>query len=206
MRVERIDDIPLICHELAELQIANLINSHFPVHGNWQGSSLGTLCCVFLTYALSESDHRLSHVEEWVSGREQVLGHGLGNLALNRLDCTDDRLGKLLDYLSNDACYASFERDLNKNIISVYSLVNDDISSKTVHLDATIAQSFKDPSDGSGLFSMSYAKHRRKDLAQLKVMLSTLGSFGMPLCGGCQRCCFGRCAVFTDGRTGRKNT
>jgi len=49
-------------------------------------------------------------------------------------------------------------------------------------LDATIAQSFKDPSDGSGLLSMGYAKHRRKDLAQLKVMLSTLGSFGMPLC------------------------
>ncbi len=45
--------------------------------------------------------------------------------------------------------------------------------------DATIAQSFKDPSD---LFSMGYAKHRRKDLAQLKIMLSTIGSFGMPLC------------------------
>lgn len=179
MQVERIDDIPLICSELKALQIADLLDKHFAVHGNWQGASLGTLCSVFLTYVLSESDHRLSHVEDWYTSLEQVLRYSLASPTLARLDCTDDRLGSMLDYLSDDAQYASFEQDLNRHIVSVYRLVTEDIESKTVHLDATIAQSFKDPSD---LFSIGYAKHRRADLAQVKIMLSTIGRFGMPLC------------------------
>ena len=179
MQVERIDDIPLICNELNSIQIASLINKHFPVHGNWQGTSIGTLCSVFLAYVLSESDHRLSHVEDWYSSLENVLRYSLSSPELSRLDCTDDRLGQMLDYLSDDGRYECFEKDLNKDIISVYSLLSDSIESKTIHVDATIGQSFKEP---SSLFSMGYAKHRRKDLAQLKVMLSTIGSFGMPLC------------------------
>jgi transposase len=179
MQVERIDDIPIICNELKSLQIANLINSHFPVHGNRQGTSLGTLCCGFLTYIISESDHRLSRVEDWYTHLEYVLKYGLDDTDLSRLDFTDDRLGSMLDYMSDDTCYESFEKALNQDIISVYSLVGEDIGRKTIHLDATIAQSFRDP---SGLFSIGYAKHRRKDLPQIKAMLGTLGSFGMPLC------------------------
>ena len=179
MQVERIDDIPIICNELNNLQIAELINSHFPAHGNRQGTSLGTLCCAFLTYIISESDHRISHVEDWYMHLEQVLKYGLNDSDLTRLDFTDDRLGSLLDYISEDNDYESFEKSVNQRVISVYSLVNDSIESKTVHIDATIAQSFKEPSD---LFSIGYAKHRRKDLPQLKTMLGTLGSFGMPLC------------------------
>ena len=179
MRVERIDDIPIICAELNKLEIAALINRHFPAHGNRQGTSLGILCSAFLTYIISESDHRLSHVEDWYTNLEQTLKFCLGSPDLTRLDFTDDRLGSLLDYMSDDAGYESFEKELNQGIISVYSLVNDNIESKTIHLDATIAQSFKEPSD---LFSIGYAKHRRKDLPQLKTMLGTLGSFGMPLC------------------------
>ncbi len=179
MRVERVDDIPIICAELKHLDLSALVNSHFPTHGNRQGTSLGTLCCAFLTYIISESDHRLSHVEDWYSNLEQTLKYCLSTPDLSRLDFTDDRLGSLLDYMSDDARYASFEKDLNQSIISVYSLVKDNIESKTVHLDATIAQSFKEPSE---LFSLGYAKHRRKDLPQLKIMLGTLGCFGMPLC------------------------
>ena len=183
MQVERIDDIPIICHELQTLGIAELINTHFRVHGNWQGSSLGTLCCVFLSYILSESDHRLSHVEEWYKSLEHSLGYFLDCPTLDRLDCTDDRLGLLLDYISDDESYLGFEKALNQQVLSVYSLNidpdRDNLSDKTVHLDATIAQSFK---ESSALFSIGYAKHRRPDLAQLKVMLSTLGSLGFPLC------------------------
>ena len=179
MQVERIDDIPLICSELNKLQIAEIMNRHFPVHGNWQGASIGTLCCVFLSYILSESDHRLSHVEDWYVSLQHVLGHCLVSPELDRLDCTDDRLGQLLDYMSDDDKYVGFEKELNEHIITVYSLVGDSLADKTIHLDATIAQSFKDPSD---LFSIGYAKQRRHDLTQLKVMLGTLGVLGLPLC------------------------
>lgn len=179
MKVERIDDIPIIFSKLGALEVENLINTHFPVHGNRQGCSLGTLCCVFLAYIVSESDHRLSHVEDWYMSLEQAIGYCTGHADLSRLDFTDDRLGSLLDYFSDDACYAAFEASLNQHIVSVYRLDKPNIDSKTVHLDATIGQSYKSPSD---LFSMGYAKHRRKDLPQFKAMLSTLGTFGMPLC------------------------
>lgn len=182
MKVERLDDIPIIFSKLCALDIEHLINTHFPVHGNRHGCSLGTLCCVFLAYIVSESDHRLSHVEDWYVRLEQAIGYCTSQSDLSRLDFTDDRLGSLLDYLSDDACYRSFEESLNRHIVSVYCL-NDldspDIMRKTVHLDATIGQSYKDP---SSLFSMGYAKHRRKDLPQFKAMLSTLGTFGLPLC------------------------
>ena len=176
MQVERIDDIPLICNELKTLEIGNLINSHFPVHGNWQGASIGTLSCVFLSYIMSQSDHRLSHVEDWYSSLETIINHCLESPTLTRLDCTDDRLGSLLDYLSDDACYEGFERALNQHIIRVYSLESE---APVIHLDATIAQSYKSVSD---LFSIGYAKHRHKDLPQVKVMLSTLDPLGMALC------------------------
>jgi transposase len=179
MQVERIDDIPVIWNQLESLEISNLVNAHFPVHGNRQGASLGTLCCVFLTYILSESDHRLSHVEDWYSTLANTLGYLTKNTSLNRLDFTDDRLGSLLDAFSDDTHYESFETASNRHIISVYSLNKDTIEDKTVHLDATIAQSFKESSD---LFSIGYAKHRRKDLVQVKTMLSCVGGLSMPLC------------------------
>jgi transposase len=179
MKVERIDDIPIIFSKLCTLEIENLINTHFPVHGNRQGCNLGTLCCVFLAYIISESDHRLSHVEDWYARLSHTIGYCTGHCDLNRLDFTDDRLGTLLDYLSDDACYMAFEASLNRHIVSVYCLDSPDIGSKTIHLDATIGQSYKAP---SSLFSIGYAKHRRKDLPQFKAMLSTLGTFGLPLC------------------------
>jgi transposase len=128
---------------------------------------------------VSESDHRLSHVEDWYVSLERIIGYCTGQSDLSRLDFTDDRLGLLLDSLSDDACYTAFEESLNRHIVSVYCLNGPDIGSKTVHVDATIGQSYKDP---SSLFSIGYAKHRRKDLPQFKAMLGTLGAFGMPLC------------------------
>ena len=176
MQVERIDDVPLICSELKILELSRLITEHFPVHGNWQGSSIGDLSCVFLTYILSESDHRLSHVEDWFMSLQHVLRYSLGSPNLVRLDCTDDRLESLLDYMSDDSCYRVFEKALNQQIISVYQL-EDELS--VIHLDATIAQSYRDP---NGSFAMGYAKQRHASLPQIKVMLGTLSPLGMPLC------------------------
>ena len=179
MQVERIDDIPVIWDKLDSLEISNLVDTHFPVHGNRQGASLGSLTCVFLTYILSQSDHRLSHVEDWYSTLENSFRYLTKNDSLNRLDFTDDRLGLLLDAFSEDTHYEAFEESLNRHIVSVYCLNKDTLNDKTVHLDATIAQSFKESSD---LFSMGYSKHRRPDLVQIKTMLSTIGGLGMPLC------------------------
>ena len=181
MKVERLDDLPLLGAVLKELKIAQTIDKHFVAHGNWSGASLGTLGSVFLLYALSESDHRLSHVQEWAAERELGLRHILDCPTFTHLDCTDDRLAALLDYFSHDTRYREFETALNQHTLSVYSLapVEGDLSSNVVHLDATIAQRFSDTTD---LFTMGYAKHRRADLPQIKVMLSTFSTLGLPLC------------------------
>jgi hypothetical protein len=39
-RTERVDDIPLLLAQMEKMNIAALLDKHFPVHGNWQGLSL----------------------------------------------------------------------------------------------------------------------------------------------------------------------
>ena len=181
MKVERIDDLPLLAAVLRKLKIAEKIDAHFITHGNWRGASLGTVGCAFLLYMLSESDHRLSHMQEWVAEREVSLRQILDCPTFTQLDCTDDRLAAFLDYFSHDSRYQQFEIAVNRHTISVYSLAPTagDLSANAIHLDATIAQSYKDTTD---LFTMGYAKHRRADLPQIKIMLSTLSTLGLPLC------------------------
>ena len=38
---ERVDDIPVLLAQLEKMQVAPLLDAHFPTHGNWQGLSLG---------------------------------------------------------------------------------------------------------------------------------------------------------------------
>lgn len=63
--IERIDDIPLLLAQMKTLQLAELLDKAFPMHGNWQGLSLGNIVQVWLAYILNEGDHRLNHVESW---------------------------------------------------------------------------------------------------------------------------------------------
>ena len=65
---ERVDDIPLLLAQMEKMQVANLLDNHFPTHGNWQGLSLGQVVVVWLAYILSEGDHRLNQVQHWVGG------------------------------------------------------------------------------------------------------------------------------------------
>jgi len=37
MITERVDDIPLLLTELQKSSLTELLNEHFPDHGNWQG-------------------------------------------------------------------------------------------------------------------------------------------------------------------------
>ena len=58
---ERVDDIPVLLAQLEKMQVAPLLDAHFPTHGNWQGLSLGQVASGWLTFILSEANHRLSH-------------------------------------------------------------------------------------------------------------------------------------------------
>src|SRR5215203_1937726 len=70
---ERTDDIPVILAFLQQMRVAEVIDKHFPTHGHWTGLSLGQMLSVWLTFILSEGDHRLSHVEPWIAAHHQTL-------------------------------------------------------------------------------------------------------------------------------------
>ena len=65
LTVERIDDVPLLLAQLERMGLRELLDLHFPVHGNWLGLSLGWTATLWLTHLLSEGDHRLNQVEPW---------------------------------------------------------------------------------------------------------------------------------------------
>lgn len=75
---ERVDDIPLLLAQLDRMGLAPLLDAHFPVHGNRTGLSLGYVTAIWRAHILSQSDHRLSHVQLWAQQRLQTLGECTG--------------------------------------------------------------------------------------------------------------------------------
>ena len=57
---ERVDDLPVLLAQLDRLGVRPLLDEYFPTHGNWGGLSLGWVSVLWLTYILSEGDHRLN--------------------------------------------------------------------------------------------------------------------------------------------------
>jgi transposase len=60
-------------------------------HGNRAGLSVGWLTTVWLSYILSEADHRMSKVEPWAERQIQTLSALLPE-PVGVKDFTDDRL------------------------------------------------------------------------------------------------------------------
>jgi transposase len=171
---ERVDDIPVLLTQLERMGVKQLIDKHFPAHGNWEGESLGSVAIIWLTHILSQADHRLNHVQGWVAKRLETLKMFAGE-KLKELDLTDDRLQSLLRYLDRDENWKPFEAELSGNIIQVY-----DLNPETVRLDSTTASSYCGV-NSEGLFQFGHSKDRRPDLAQVKIMLSTLDPLGLPI-------------------------
>ena len=175
MKIERVDDIPLLISEMEKSKLSELLNTYFPAHGNWQGLDGGKVTVGFLTYILSCSDHKLSHVEPWAFERLETLRYCLSNNELTSKDFTDDRLGLLLDRYSNDELWMRFENTHNQQLINVYNL---DAAREPIRLDAMITQSYR---AATGDFQYGHSKQHRSDLPQLKTMVATLDPLVMPL-------------------------
>src|SRR5919202_341691 len=169
---ERTDDIPVIIAFLLKMRVAELIDTHFPTNGNWTGLSLGQMLVVWLTFIISEGDHRLYHVEPWVAAHQHTLSRSLPHEVLPR-DCTDDRLATGLDYLCVAENWAECECALNQTLIRVY-----DLRPKTIRVDPTTVSAYVTP---DGLFQLGHSKDHRPDLPQLKIALTTLDPLGLPL-------------------------
>lgn len=171
---ERVDDIPLLLAQLQRMGVQELLDQHFPTHGNWQGLSLGYVAVVWLSHILSQADHRLNPVQDWLEHHLETVGVSLDQ-DLRGLDLSDDRLEGLLRYLSKDSAWESFEQALSQRQLQVY-----DIRPQRVRLDSTSVSGFWSPQE-EGLFQRGHSKDHRPDLTQLKLMLATLDPLGLPI-------------------------
>ena len=131
---ERVDDIPLLLHQIQHLGLAQIIDNHLRPHGNRQGLTYGQLACVWLTHILSEADHRMNQVRGGAQARTQTL-QALLKQPLQETDCTDDRLADLLHALSDDEDWEALQIDLNRRTLAVYEL-----PTEVVRLDARLAK------------------------------------------------------------------
>jgi len=171
---ERVDDIPLLLHQMQRMELPTLIDTHFPAHGNWYGLSLGWVSPIWLSSILSQGDHRLSPVEPWVTNRLFTL-QTVNGQDVERLDFTDDRLQIVLRRLSDEARWAQFESGLNQHTVRVY-----DLSPERIHVDSTSASTYASVSEG-GLVQFGHRKDYRPDLPHVKVMQAVLDPLGMPV-------------------------
>ena len=129
--------------------IIELLDAHFPTHNNWDGLSLGWTTAIWLTHILSQADHRLNRVQDWVAKHIQTISSVTG-LNIRALDFSDDRLAIILRYINQDESWITYEQEQGKNLIRVY-----DLSTDIVRLDTTTASSHIEP---GGIFHTSIVK------------------------------------------------
>jgi transposase len=171
---ERVDDIPVLVASMSKMGLPSLLDEYFPVHGNWQGLSLGWTSGVWLAHILSEGDHRLNQVQAWAEKRLDSLCCCTGQ-PVEALAFSDDRLAGVLTMLSDDQRWTEFESALNQRTIRVY-----DLRPACVRVDSTSVSSYGVVS-AEGLLQFGHSKDHRPDLPQLKVMQAVLDPLGMPV-------------------------
>jgi len=176
-KIERVDNIPLILHWLMKMRIAEIIDSIFTPHGNWQGLSYGRLAVIFLTYIVHSLNHRLSRAESWVVKHKTVLETVTG-WTIGDKDATDDRLGTLVEALGeDDRKIREFQLKNGQNIIQAFEL-----KTKIARYDtSTFSVHHQPESSNKGILKNGHSKDRRPDLLQFKQGLGTLDPAGVPI-------------------------
>lgn len=174
IHTEQIDDIPLLFSFLQQMGIQETFDTYGNPHGNRQGLSIGWLITAWLSYIVSEWDHRMIEVESWAEKHIETLS-ALIPQAVNVKDFTDDRLADVLKWFSEDSVWEEAENHLSQHQVQVY-----DLDEEPIRLDSTTASVYHD-TEGNTLFRHGHSKDHRPDLPQLKVMLAALDPMGMPL-------------------------
>ena len=174
IHTEEIDDIPLLFGFLQQMGIQETLDEIVNTHGNHKGLSMGWLTTAWLSYIVSEADHRMVEVETWAEEHIQALS-ALIPKAVDVKDFTDDRLADVLEWLSRDNVWEEVEVHLSQHLVQVY-----DLHQEPIRLDSTTASVYHDTEDNT-LFRYGYSKDHRPDLPQFKVMLGTLDPMGMPM-------------------------
>jgi transposase len=173
---EQVNSLPLLLGLMIDMGLRELIDTHVTPHGNWEGASVGTLLCIWLSHILQERDHRLVSVREWVEERRQTINSLLG-VTLRDTDCTDDRLARILTLLGDPHTQVALDAALLQRWIRVYRLPTD-----TVRLDSTTVSVYHEDVKDDSLLQHGWSKEHRPDLRQFKLMLASLDPLGLPIC------------------------
>jgi len=174
IETECVNSLPVVLTILMQMGVQAIIDALYIPHGNHQGLSIGWLATIFVAYVLVEADHKMCPVQTWVARHRHTLERLTGQ-SIRPTDFTDDRLGDVLRYLSDDELWPRIEQDLGQHVIRVYHLE----TTGPVRLDATVGGVnhnekkhvlFKPGRNKEGVFEV-----------QFKLMLGTLDPLGMPL-------------------------
>lgn len=179
MRIERVDDLPVLGQQILEGGLPGYLDEFFPDHGHWKGASGGIVASGWLLYILSEADHRLSVVEDWAADRLWCLRGILGSASLRSLDFNDDRLGNLLDRYADDDRWDRFESSFNSQVIKAFDVTQlTEGDPRSIRLDSMNVPSFR---EAGALFKFGYNKQKRSDMPHIKAMVATLDPMALPL-------------------------
>ena len=177
---ERSDDIPVIIYWLFQLNLDLLLDEALPSpHGNRQGLSYGQLGIILLTYMMTQADHRLCAVEDWVKQHHQTLSNATG-WSIGLKDASDDRLASLLEVIGAGVeSRHRVEEQLGQRMIQAYELPTEvarcDTSSFTVY------HQIEPENETQSLLRFGHSKNRRPDLRQYRQLLGTIDPAGVPL-------------------------
>ena len=173
---EQVNSLPLLLGLIVEMGIRDLIDTHVRPHGNWEGASVGTVLSIWLSHILQERDHTMVSVRDWAVDHVQTLT-ALLDIQLRDIDCTDDRLARILTRLGDPHTQAALDAALMQRWIRVYRL-----PTETVRLDSTSVSVYHDDVDQDSLLQHGWSKEHRPDLRQFKLMLASLDPLGLPIC------------------------
>ncbi len=174
---ERIDDVALLIAQMSKMGLPDILDKYIPRRWNQRKLSWGWTATVWLSYILSEGDHRKVSMSRYISGMENSLSSLTGQ-EINTLDFDDDRLSHLLIHLNKDENWRKIEAELNRRSINVYELPKD-----TVRCDATTVSGYHKVEE-EGMMQFGHSKDH-PNLPQIKLMTSSLDPMGMPLATEC---------------------
>lgn len=171
--IERVDDLPVLFGLLQQMGIQAILDDIIVPHGNWDGLTHGWVITIWLMHILSEQNHCMEPVQQWV-GQHLVTLRRLSGQKVKRRDFSDDRLALCLKELSKPAVWQAVEAALGANLIRVYHL-----QPKVIRLDGTVGTVGHKPEQHT-LFKVGKAKNGSYE-TQYKMMLASLDPLGLPL-------------------------
>lgn len=171
--IERVDDLPVLFGLLQQMGIQAILDAVIVPHGNWQGLTPGWVITIWLMHLLSEQNHCMEPVQEWVAKRLITLQR-LSGQEVKALDFSDDRLALCLKELSKPKVWHTIEAQLGAILIRVYRL-----RPEIVRLDATVGTVGHNPAEHA-LFKVGKAKKGSYE-TQFKMMLASLDPLGLPI-------------------------